>query len=210
MDNKNRKRIIRYFVCFVITWIITSFAWYIFELAHSLQCAGMLEGVGSHFPAYQQKNNGANPLSLNALIDDAEILKEKHLSCPAWYFNNDTREYIYRGNDLNTNVPGYMILIYEKENRHRGTEKRGWLKGTCDILFFGFRVPKGRMVLFSNGEVKLLGNQEFFAALHRDIETRGQMGLNLKKDEYERLQLVPQSDAIPRSGTIKEKLDSIR
>ena len=98
-----------------------------------------------------------NPTLLTDLIFTQDLAAEL-LICPGTEDEAGGCSYIYRGADLNSSAGAEMILAYDKMNIHGAV----------------------RNVLFADGTVKTLSEEEFAQVIGRDNELRSQQGLTKK------------------------------
>jgi len=109
------------------------------ELKIAALCAEQLESIGELIEWYQQQSGGANPPSLQVLLSTEE--KYRHsapgkvldwqpvdppdegrfwplLRCPTQPHGQEEHSYIYRGDDLSSDAPEQMVLVYDKAGNH--------------------------------------------------------------------------------------------
>lgn len=118
-------------------------------------CISRLSWLGVTITIYALDFGGEFPPTLEELIWEVNGSgpwdKDRYLTCQADCPNIDGVSYIYRGDDLDESCPSYMVLIYDKYENHDG---------------------QFRNVLFGDGHVESMSEQEFQAAIDIDNNYR--------------------------------------
>ncbi|MBN2211086.1 MAG: hypothetical protein JW709_06785 [Sedimentisphaerales bacterium] len=153
------------------------------DLARLANCKSQLGGIGAYLVLYQCDYDETMPPTLQTLIA-AEGLEPRLLICPGsdadaavvgsreelegkeplwpldeendqWVYYPSGISYAYRGGDLTESDPGSVIVAYDLPDNHYN----GW-----------------RNVLFFDGDVKKMSEEEFQAALEKDNQWRRDHG----------------------------------
>lgn len=134
-------------------------------LADTIKCAENLIDIAKAIEVYQANHDGHNPHTLETLVE-LGILKPEKLICPC-HKEQNTCSYIYRGNDLNVDVPGSMILAYDRLDNHDSDGEPG-----DDVN-----------VLSADGHVKYYSESSMWDIIDEDNEQRQRLGLPEKPIE---------------------------
>ena len=147
------------------------------QMASAVQCGMNLKAIGSHFSAYQVDCNNSNPQSLVRLVEYSGLSKSK-LICPTCVADEVySSSYVYRGNDLNGNMPKDMVLAYERYPNHKTNFEENIPQKILKFLTFNSTSKKYRHVLFSGNTVRYLTEVEFLRYIEEDNKIRKSLSL---------------------------------
>ncbi|MBN1764599.1 MAG: hypothetical protein JW860_05025 [Sedimentisphaerales bacterium] len=115
------------------------------QQAQKVICANQLKSLGMAVMIYKNDHKDMNPPNLEGLVEKADVTPEM-LQCP------QSRDlYVYRGADLEDNACAEMILAYDKLSYHNN---------------------QGRNVLWADGHVEWMREEDFQKAIEKDNQFR--------------------------------------
>jgi prepilin-type processing-associated H-X9-DG protein len=120
------------------------------SMARQLVCASQMTEIGKAMRVYRDKNQGAYPPELSILVPQAG-LDSKNLVCPSSE-DKSPDFYVYRGADLKMLDELELIVVHDIAGNHLTNDARN--------------------VLFADGRVQKLSEDEFECAIAKDNQIR--------------------------------------
>ena len=148
-------------ICVMVITILV--ALYIYKVADDYSsenaavysCELTLNYIWKEIINFKHKHNGQFPSSLEALVNDSD-LRRIDARCPCKRLPDGSSSYIYRGSDLSLEPNENMIVLYDMSENHGSY---------------------GRNVLYVNGEITLIKEEQMHDIISKDNELRLEIGL---------------------------------
>ena len=167
----------KFAVSILVTCLLVAIGFVVGLMVRVDSSAMLLKSLGSHLPAYRLENESNNPSVLRDLAKNGD----------ADYYGkiiNLEKTLVYRGRDLAKTSSPEMIIAYDSVAKcHAQEESFGFVADAISIALFVKGTVPSRSILFADGTVMVVSEDELIDVIQKDNEARIDNGFPVIDDE---------------------------
>ncbi len=168
LGKKNQKLKKNLVIVFVALYFMAGFVNYLTKSIQLLSCSSKLKGVYTYLKSFESQNDRlpTNLVELEEFWSGGEDeITLSFIFCSADK-NQGYKAYVYAPEIISSDSEN-SIIMYDSEPRHFSTSKTGFWRS---VLLFYYGTDKVRNVLYYNGRIESLTEDEFQSKINNNIK----------------------------------------